>query len=338
MTFKNISLISSFKNINFVKDNSISAKGVNRTFTIRYESLGEPSCALFWFSVRTSSNKPLALGTNGIYCNAHYPNIPFIGFYNKTNGSLIRFNLLMSITGLANVNFLIKNDHDSLKLTTTVTVSNLNCKRPILDIKNRAIDFLHPKIMKRSSMFSVVGITILDCEFTLKNSKMWSIFEINASNGNSVRSINLISIISAFSAEICIPSNFLNYGTYKFVYEVTMDGEANLFFDSVETFFRIVPTGIAVFPLSGGIKELTIGIGQSIDLDPGQYSYDFDDILSGTQMTFKFFCHILTDNDLQALSNYHYNFDLQQIKDKNISIQSVQINPCFSSSGKKLKI
>ena len=62
----------------------------------------------------------------------------------------------MPIKGLATVNFLKKNFLESLKLTTTVTVSNLNCRRPILDIQNGASNFLEPMIIKRSIRFSVV--------------------------------------------------------------------------------------------------------------------------------------------------------------------------------------
>ncbi len=47
-----------------------------------------------------------------------------------------------------------------------------------------------------------------------------------------------------------------------------MDEDANAFTNSVDTFVRIVPSGMAIFTFSGGIKEITIGMGQPIDLDP----------------------------------------------------------------------
>ena len=68
-----------------------------------------------------------------------------------------------------------------------------------------------------------------------------------------------------------------------------MDGEVNTFVNSVDTFIKIVPSGMAIFPFSGGIKEVSIGIGQSIDIDPGRYSFDFDGILVGSELTYKYF-------------------------------------------------
>ncbi len=230
---------------------------------------------------------------------------------------------------------MIKNDLESLKISTTVTVSNSKCKRPILDIKNRASNFLKPIIKKRSTDFSVIGIATLDCEITLKNTKEWLVYEINPFTGLSIRTVNISYIISSFSAEIFIPSNFLEYGTYQFIYQVSMDGYSNLFIDSIDSFIRIVPSGMAVFSFSGGIKEISIGVGQSIDLNPGRYSYDFDGILAGTELAYKYYCRMIIDGEPKEFpSDYYQHYvDLEQIQHKNISIGTIQSNICFNSSG-----
>ena len=326
-----ITKVSSFKNINFVQDKTISQKGTNRTISLTYESLGEPSCALIWSS--SGSDTQVAYGTNQTYCMASYPSTKFISVFNKTNNSFISFNMLMSMNGSINVNFLIKNYLESIKLTTTVTVSSLICKKPILDILNRQVDFLNPTVVMRSKMFSVVSITELDCAVTLKSVKKWLIYEINPNTASLKNLIDLADIVSAVSAEIFIPSNFLNYGIYRFIYQVSMDGDANSFFETVDTFIRIVPTGIAIFPFSGGIKEVSIAMGQSIDLDPGRYSYDLDGLISGTQLTYKFYCRLLIDGLPQSFPMAFFNnlADLQQIKDSNLSIQTPA---CFRNSSK----
>ncbi len=239
--------------------------------------------------------------------------------------------------GLLKLNFFIKNDIESLKLSTTVTVSNSNCKRPILNIKNRASDFLKPIIYKRSTDFSVIGITTLDCEITLKNTKEWLVYEINLFTGLTIRTVNISDIISSFSAEIYIPSNFLEYGTYQFIYQVSMDGDSNIFMDSIDSFIRIVPSGMAIFLFSGGIKEISIGVGQSIELNPGRYSYDFDSKLAGTQLNYKYYCRLIIDGEPKEFpSDYYQHYvDLEQIQHKNISIKTIQSNICFNSSGNK---
>jgi hypothetical protein len=314
----NITKASSFKNINFVQDKTISRKGNNRTISLTYESLGEPSCAMIWSS--SGSDSQVAFGTNQAYCMVSFPNTKFIGFFNKTNSFTINFQLMMSMDGLVTVNFLIKNDLESTKLTTIVTVSSFICHKPKLDIVNRANDFLNPIVIMRSKMFSVVSKTELNCDVTLKNMKKWLIYEINQNTASLKKLIDLDNIISAFSSEIFIPSNFLSYGAYRFIYQVLMDGDANSFFETVDTFIRIIPTGIAIFSFSGGIKEITIGMGQSIDLDPGRYSYDLDDLLSGTQLTYKFYCRLHTDASQNFPSAYYNSLtDLRQIKHDNIT-------------------
>jgi hypothetical protein len=329
--------VSSFKNIEFVEDNSISFKGNNRTISLMFDSLGEPSCAIVWLTVSSNSTKPVAYGSNASYCFSSYSSIPFISVYSKINNKL-NFSMTMSITGLATVHFLIKNDLESLKLTTTVTVSNLKCKRPTLNIQNRANNFLKPTITKRSMQFSVIGITTLDCEITLKNIKEWFLYEINPLTGSYTKTVDKRDIISSFSSEIYIPSNFLDNGTYQFIYQVTMDCAEGSFMDSVDSFIRIVPSGMAIFPFSGGIKEISIGRGQSIDLDPGRYSYDFDGLLVGTELTYKYYCRMIIDGEPKEFPSdyYQHSVDLQHIKDSNISIKTIQKNICFNGPGKKI--
>jgi hypothetical protein len=330
----NITKVSSFKNINFVQDKTISQRGDNKTISLAYDSLGEPSCAIIWSSSRSDSQ--VSFGTNQAYCMASFPSIKFIDVFNKTNNSFINFKLMLSMNGSVTVNFLIKNDLESIKLTTTVTVSSYICQKPNLDIVNRASDFLNPISIMRSKIFSVVSKTELNCNVTLKSTKKWLIYEINANTASIKSLIDLADIISAFSAEIFIPGNFLNYGTYRFIYQVLMDGEANSFFETVDTFIHIVPTGIAIFPFSGGIKEITIGMGQSIDLDPGRYSYDFDDLLGGTQLIYRFYCRLIIDGLPESFPGAYFNSlaDLQQIKDGgNIQIQTKM---CFKNSSKDL--
>ena len=324
-----INKMSSFKNVYIVQDNSISQKGNNRTITLAYDSLGEPSCSLVWLSVGLNSNKPFSCGTNAAYCSASFASVPFIGVYNKTNNS-VSFSVEMSLIGLGTINFLMKNDIESIKLTTSVTISSLSCNRPVLEIINRSSSFLDPRVIFRSKSFSIISKTSFSCSVTLNNIKKWNVFEVNANTGLKIKAANLTTIFSVVSAELFIPSNYLDYGTYLFVYQVMMDGDASSFINSIDTYVRIVPTGVAVLPFSGGIKEITIGNRQAIELDPGRYSYDLDDILMGTDLTYKFYCRIVIDGlpqTFQSDSNNYY-LDLQQIKNLNLPIQI-----CFSSTG-----
>ncbi len=326
--------ISSFKNILFVKDRTISKKGDNRTFSLTYESLGEPSCALVWLTSGLNSSKQVSYGTNESYCKTLNPSVSFAGIYNTSNRTLT-FKLMMWIEGLVNVYFMIKNDFESLKLTTTATVSSIPCNRPLLDIQNRASDFLNPMIMKRAQMLPIVGLTILDCNTSLINTKKWFVYELYQNNGSIAKKVSLATIISEVNAELFIPNNFLSYGTYRIVYRVNMVGEASSFIEETETFLRIVPTGFAVFPFSGGIKKITIAVEQSLVLDPGRYSYDFDEILSGTSISFNFYCRTVENGvpGLFPIDSLNMMVSLRQIKYDNVSLQYTESRSCFTKTG-----
>ena len=117
-----------------------------------------------------------------------------------------------------------------------------------------------------------------------------------------------------------------------------MDVAEVSFMDTVDSFIRIVPSGMAIFPFSGGIKEISIGRGQSIDLDPGRYSYDFDGLLVSTELTYKYYCRMIIDGETKEFPSdyYQHSVDLHQIKNSNISIKTIQKNICFKSPGNKI--
>jgi hypothetical protein len=135
-----ISIFSAMKNINFIKNSSISKKLENRKFSIKYDSLGEPSCAKVWFSVGKNVTKPVTYGTNKTICNNTHPFIPYSGPYVSQNNTF-NFTMLMFIEGLVIVNVSIKSNMESIELVTTATVSNRICDRPKLEIINRAKNF-----------------------------------------------------------------------------------------------------------------------------------------------------------------------------------------------------
>jgi hypothetical protein len=254
-----------------------------------------------------------------------------MGVYNQSNNSL-NFELLMFLNGSVHVIFNIKNDIEEIKKTTVVTVSNLICQKPILDVRNRSNDFLNPRTIERSKTFTVVGLTKLNCTISLENIKQWTVHSINLTDASTLKVIDLKNITSASNAEIFIPSNFLDYGTYRFIYQVTMIGDASPFTETVDSFIRIVPTGIAIFPFPGGVKEITVGSGQSIELDPGRYSYDFDELLTGNQLSYKFFCRLTIDGLPQEFPTDSSNnyVDLQSLINGVVPITSN--NLCFNYS------
>ena len=325
--------MSSLKNINFVPDSAITIKGNYRTFRISYESLGLPSCAKIWYNVDLNISKPISFGSSQSDCNSLYPNALFRSIYNTSNG-ILSFDMLMTLNGLANIKFQINNFVETITVTTQATVSSLICQRPELGIENRASDFLNPTVIAKSKMFSLIGTTTLNCDSDLQNTKQWYLYEIDPVIGNVIKTISLANNPSSNNAELFMESSSLIYGTYKFVYQVSMYGGASSFVEQIDTYVKIEPTGIAIFPFSGGMKQKTIGVGQSVELDPGRYSYDFDGLLNGTQLTYRFFCRIVIDGLAQEFPSSSYNsfVDLKQIQDGTVSVNMSTLTTCFNTS------
>ena len=324
------------KNIEFVPDSSISTKGSVRTFYVTYDSLGRPSCAKVWYVVGTNTSQVFTYGDKA-FCQGLYPRLQFVSDYIINQN--LSFNLTLNFDGFAFINFQIRNSIETVTITTNVTISSFVCQRPTLDIENRAADFLTPVSFLRSKMFSLVGVTTLNCDSNLQNIKQWLVYDIDPMKGTmkSIKPINLGNNPSVYNAELFIPSNFLPFGTYKFIYKVNMYGDGASFIDQVDTYVKIVSSGMAIFSFSGGMKQMTIGVGQSIDLDPGKYSYDLDGISSGTGLTYRFYCRILIDGlPEQFPSDSYDNFlDLQKIQGGTVNVTMSTANTCFNTTSMK---
>ena len=87
------------------------------------------------------------------------------------------------------------------------------------------------------------------------------------------------------------------------------------------------------------MKEITVGMGQSIDLDPGRYSYDIDGLLTGKKLTYKYYCRLVIDGLPQQFQSDSYNnyLDLKQIKDRNLANVTCLTNTSKGLFSKQLK-
>ena len=88
---------------------------------------------------------------------------------------------------------------------------------------------------------------------------------------------------TVFRNELIIKSNTLHYGTYKIVYWVYVKIDVGYLTDIkneieylVETYFKIVPSGIAVFFLQNALDFIKLGNKQTLELNPIKYAYDMD--------------------------------------------------------------
>jgi hypothetical protein len=135
--------------------------------------------------------------------------------------------------------------------------------------------------------------------------------------------------------EIVIRSNTLDYGLYEFTVHVEIQLMSYVFKNEQSTYVEIIPTGLVVYGIENGVQSILIGYRQTLTLNPVEYSFDFDNLAAIKNFTFKFFC--------SPSSKYNYSISsLVSASDIDLATykrnSSLQINSCFTSSGKKTNL
>ncbi len=130
----------------------------------------------------------------------------------------------------------------------------------------------------------------------------------------------------------------LDYGLYRVVFSVNIiNSSSSLIFKSnVETFIRIIPSGLVLStlrqtqPMFGGTIEITRGLHQPIEFDPFLFSFDIDSIAVITSLSFKYSCRIIPQPYPQIPETSQPIY-LDVIK-KNSSLKA--LDNCFNTIGK----
>ena len=241
----------------------------------------------------------------------------------------------MNQAGQFLVNLNIANYFSSLTFSTNIVVSNAFCFNPILSITNRSSLFYSPTIYNRSNLFFIETTTVINCTDNLNNTKTWFIYKTDPLSGARGAQVKLTNNPTVNYAEIVIQPNSLSYGLYRFLYQVSMSGPNTVaFMNQIDTYIKIIPSGIVVSAFNNGLNEIRRGLSQNIVLDPVTNSYDLDNLISTSALNFKFYCQILDDGIARGFSylTLHTKIDLLMFK-KNPSLSN-SIFSCFNDKCK----
>ena len=263
-------------------------------FTIGYESLGLPSCAFVEMSSPKIKYK-YTIGTFGdiTQCTRYFKNQPYNGPYvlNETT-KIWSFKQQAKKLGKMTIKFNLTNDMSEVVFKRTVAVAwSLECKPPVVSIVNQSANFFAPTEIKKTEMIVVESTTALRCSGNLNHVKKWSIFEIDPVTVEEIRLVELIDNPTQDYGQLVIQPGVLDYGLYKFVFSAKMDVE--IYESEVSHFVKVIPTGVVIFSMKGGIAEITRGIKQEVVLDPVSYSFDFDNLISSRDLTYYFYCQTI---------------------------------------------
>lgn len=161
-----------------------------------------------------------------------------------------------------------------------------------MDIEKQTTISTAPSIF-RSKFVYLYGTNL--CMSILVLVKKWYLYQINSNDFTVIQTVDLSTNPTNLQNQLVIFPNKLDYGLFKTVFEVQSADEfsTNIFVESIETYFRIIPTGLAVFSLANGVSNLEIGYEQSIDLEPDRFSFDFDKLATINLLKFTYYCKIV---------------------------------------------
>ena len=346
--FLNVSLYSAIILKNAEENTTVLPPGSEHTFVINYESLAEPSCASVIYSAQNYQSRSVAIGTDQPTCQSMYPGLSFEGPYDKLN-SQWRIKTILSVEGNIKMTAAVKNSASTQTVSSIITVTSLACAPPLLNIDKKAEFFYLPIKIARTKIITLLAESTLRCNLTLENEKGWQLFLVDPSNGANRQQIDLSRNPTSKFAEIVVQPNALNYGLYKFVFTVRMIGSnlmGRIFESSIESFIKVVPTGIVVWGLKGGIAERRLGLDQQLEFTPALFSFDQDSLVSPTQLKYKFYCTTVDSGIARDYprKNVKEKLDLLTLKSgaftmtSNTTCFESPVGYEFSSDGNSIKI
>ncbi|RNA30190.1 polycystin-1-like isoform X2 [Brachionus plicatilis] len=333
---------------NAVENTTIFAPGSPHTFLINFETLAEPSCASVILTDTNYRSRPISIGTDASTCSTFFPGLAYNGSYDIVQ-STWRINFILQIEGNIKMTATVRNSASEKTVSTSVTVTSLPCAPPLLSIEDRAEFFFLPIEVARTKMIILLAESILRCNLTLSNERGWQLYLVNQANGEHISQIDLSGNPTEKNAEIVIRPNTLSYGLYKFVYFTRMTG-SNLmgrnFESRIDTYVRVVPTGIVVWGLKGGVAERRLGIEQELEFTPTAFSFDQDSLVSILSLKFKFFCTVVDSGIVRPYPSRNAREKLDLFSLKNGSHLMTSNTTCFEdpsgfefgSSGNSIKI
>ncbi len=182
----------------------------------------------------------------------------------------------------------------------------------------------NPNSIYRSKLFSLSTSIIFACDLAYTLKYAWSLNKLDV-NSNQIIDLSYNPTVNL--AELVIQANTLTFGLYQFKFHVNI---TNLVLsNSVETFIKIVPTGLNVYAIQNGIQSQLIGYNQEFTLNPAKYSVDLDNLLSPKSLSFEFYCRTINLNT-NTKSNAN-QISLQMYKNI-FGLQMKWNETCFASN------
>lgn len=114
----------------------------------------------------------------------------------------------------------MKNSISSQTVSQYVTVSNLDCANPSIQLDYYSPIFYQPIVYKASDIVDIIASVSVKCNVTQSYSKQWSLYKVNSVTGGDYQSVDLSSNPTWQNNEIVIQKNSISFGLYRLNFKV----------------------------------------------------------------------------------------------------------------------
>jgi len=175
----------------------------------------------------------------------------------------------------------------------------------------------------------ISSYTNISCGIDFIKTTRWTVSQVDPLN-NIIKALDLSKNPSALTGELMFAENALEYGLYEFQFSINLTSISETFQNSIKTYVRIIPSGVAVLALEKGISEIKIGTNQPFFLRPTVHSYDIDNLVLSNQLDYTYFCRVIRSNLINQ--NVQNQTDLETYKNNQLSMNRNET--CFGLNSK----
>lgn len=239
-----------------------------KKFKITFDSIGDETC----LNIDFGDN-----GETSNYGEEQWCDDPKSSFQGGSYMDELTTPLEVTRTYSANRNYELKvtaaNAFSDAIASLTFSFSSKGCAKPKVTIEDAVADITSPVMFEKGVRVIMRGKTNITCSASLKNTKSWTVEEVDSDSGSTLKTLD----VTSQTAELVMKAKTVPYGLYKASYSVKMDlSDGSDLVESAFTYFKITKSKLVVVMETGGISEVDRGKNQMVTFSPEQYSFDPD--------------------------------------------------------------
>ncbi|CAG2103799.1 unnamed protein product, partial [Medioppia subpectinata] len=264
-----------------------------KRFAIEFAKMGTNSCLIVDYGQNKAEIEAFGDSRN---CRYLYPDVKYTLMGNLTNP--LDISKQYDKPKDYRLKFSVSNQISTISREVTVTVIEIDCKPPILNIRNRVVNWRRGLEFWKSKPIQLFSKTIVDCNATTAVTRVWDAYRLEEENGTVTEQVDLSSLDSYRKSFLYVPPFFLPDGYYMFRYSINMTSPEPHpllpFYAHSYTYVKVVRSPISAQLAEGAQSRVIRGWGQRIRFAPEEFSVDPDDA-TNKNFEVRWFCRRIPD-------------------------------------------